>query len=419
VAAIASRRIGGAIMKIAFVGGFAFSPKGTIQSRAFPLAVELVHQGHEVDIFLPPYDNLKDSGKQWTQEGVRISNVTVSPSPLSYPPALASLLRNVEAFGPDLVHIFKPKGFSGAAGTYLLLRRKYPVVVDCDDWEGWGGWNEGKSYPWLAKEYIDLQEQWMMRSAPALTVASRVLQERALTARSNATDVYYVPNCGASRGKVAAQAFARSRSQLETRRALGLPDEGVFVLYSGHFERNEDATFFCRAAASVADRNRAGIVFTGEGPLLPVVRRFFLSPNNPKVYFFPQLAYEKFVQLVWACDVAAFPYPDDLVHRAKCSARILDYMAMEKPVLTSAVGQNREYIVDGESGLLAAASDEQAFAGGLDLLLKDPDLRARLGKNAAERIRQKFTWNTGALQQCLAAYRHVSPPPQLACTAGF
>ena len=419
MAAIAPRRVGGAIVRIAFVGGFAFSPKGTIQSRAFPLAVELAHQGHDVNIFLPPYDNLKDSGKQWMQEGVRISNVNVGPSPLSYPPALASLVRRVNAFNPDLVHIFKPKGFAGAAGTYLLFKNDYPVVLDCDDWEGWGGWNEGKSYPWLAKEYIDLQEHWMMRSAPVLTVASRALQKRASKVRKSAADVYYVPNCGVSRGRLAAQALARSRSQVETRRALGLPDEGAFIFYSGHFEKSEDATFFCRAAAGVAQRNRAGIVFVGEGPTLSVVRRFFLSPNNAKAYFFPQMDYERFVQLVWACDIAAFPYPDDPVHRAKCSARILDYMAMGKPVLTSAVGQNCEYIVDGESGLLTAADDEQDFAAGLDRLLKDPDLRARLGKNAAERVRQHFNWNAEPLQQCLAAYRHVSAPPQLARTAGF
>jgi glycosyltransferase involved in cell wall biosynthesis len=325
----------------------------------------------------------------------------------------------VDAFDPDLVHIFKPKGFAGAVGTYLLLNRKYPVVVDCDDWEGWGGWNEGKSYPWIAKEYIDLQERWMMRSAPVLTVASRLLQERASKARKSAAGVYYVPNCGASRGNLTAQAFTRSRPQLETRRALGLPDHGLLILYSGHFEHSEDATFFCRATASVAQCNQAGIVFVGEGPSLPIIRRFFLSPNHAKAYFFPQLDYERFIQLLWACDVAAFPYPDDPIHRAKCSARILDYMAMEKPVLTTAVGQNREYIVDGESGLLAAAGDERAFAAGLDFLLKDPELRARLGKNAAERIRHRFNWKAEPLQQCLAAYRHLSPRRQLARAAGF
>ena len=131
----------------------------------------------------------------------------------------------------------------------------------------------------------------------------------------------------------------------------------------------------------------------GEGPFLHITRRFFVSPARAKAYFFPRLDYDRFVQLISACDVTAFPYPDDGIHRAKCSARILDYMAMEKPVLTTDVGENREYIVDGESGFLTAPGDEREFAEKLDLLLKNPGLRTRMGKCAAERVRQKFQWN--------------------------
>ncbi len=59
-------------MKLAFVGGFGFRPKGTIQGRAYPLAAELVRQGHEVTIFVTPYDNLEESWREWVEEGVRI-----------------------------------------------------------------------------------------------------------------------------------------------------------------------------------------------------------------------------------------------------------------------------------------------------------------------------------------------------------
>ena len=65
-------------MRIAFIGGFAFSPKGTMRARAHPLAVELVRLGHEVTIFLPPYDNLADSDREWRLEGVRIWNAGVA-----------------------------------------------------------------------------------------------------------------------------------------------------------------------------------------------------------------------------------------------------------------------------------------------------------------------------------------------------
>jgi hypothetical protein len=62
-------------MKMAFVGGFGFKPKGTIQGRAYPMAVELVRQGHEVTIFVTPYDNLDESGREWVQEGVHVKGV--------------------------------------------------------------------------------------------------------------------------------------------------------------------------------------------------------------------------------------------------------------------------------------------------------------------------------------------------------
>ena len=80
---------------------------------------------------------------------------------------------------------------------------------------------------------------------------------------------------------------------------------------------------------------------------------------------------------------------------------------MERAVLTSAVGQNVEYIVDGESGLLAAPRDEIDFAVKLDQLLSQTELRALLGSNARQRLWQKFQWSGDALQQCLAAYEYA------------
>ena len=109
-------------MRMAFVGGFGFRPKGTIQGRAYPMAAELVLQGHEVTIFVTPYDNPEESGREWMEEGVRIKGVKAGTTPLSYPALLIGLLRAIENYRPDVVHIFKPKGFAGAAGSYLRLK---------------------------------------------------------------------------------------------------------------------------------------------------------------------------------------------------------------------------------------------------------------------------------------------------------
>jgi len=384
-----------------------------MRARAHPLASQLVSRGHEVTMFLPPYDNVGDFGREWVQDGVRILNMAGSRSTIrrngsspaawrEFPRLLWQLIGKVNRYRPDLIHIFKPKGFAGAAASYFLTRGKRSLVVDCDDWEGWGGWNDVKSYPWLIKEYIDRQERWIMKSAPALTVASRSLQHRAEQIRTPSDAIYYVPN--GARSRVCDCTQIQSRADL--RHKWGFSDR-VNILYSGHFSPDEDVFLFSRAVLKVADKSPLSVAFIGEGPTLPDVKQLFSSKRHVDARFFPQLDYEDFVEVVQAADIAAFPFRDNRVYRAKCSARIVDYMSMGKAVLTSDVGQNREYIVDGESGLLAKPEDEDDFANKLALLVSNQELRRRLGAAARSRIDKHFRWDGEPLQNCLAAYDSV------------
>jgi glycosyltransferase involved in cell wall biosynthesis len=395
-------------MKIAFVCGFAWEPKGTARLRAFPLAVELVNKGHEVSLFLTPYDNPAESGREYTEEGVRIQNLEVGKIPgLRHVRLLMRLCRAIDRYSPDVVHIFKPKGYAGAACSYLLIKGFRSIVLDCDDWEGWGGWNDIKDYPWVVKEYIDRQEKWLIRRAPVVTAASRTLEYRAAELRGNSRNVLYIPNCGVSAKGIEVQEEVISKSEDAIRGDFELPNTPI-IFYNGHFEPGDDIMFFCRAAAPVARRNGATIVLVGDGPDLPKVKEYFSHLEGVDVRFFSRLPYEQFIQLVAISDVAAFPYPDNPLHRSKCSTRIIDYMSMKRAVLTTAVGQNSEYILNGESGVLIAPGDARGFDQALERLLRDPELRFRLGQNARKQITEKFLWNGVAVENCLAAYRQLS-----------
>jgi glycosyltransferase involved in cell wall biosynthesis len=94
-----------------------------------------------------------------------------------------------------------------------------------------------------------------------------------------------------------------------------------------------------------------------------------------------------------AADIAIYPYRDTLINRAKCSIKILEYMAMGKAIVTTRVGQNLEYLEHGQSGILAEPGDAGAFAQALIQLLADPALAHRLGQSAAQRVRDQFTWS--------------------------
>ena len=59
-----------------------------------------------------------------------------------------------------------------------------------------------------------------------------------------------------------------------------------------------------------------------------------------------------------------------------------------KPIIGGNVGGIRRQIVDGESGYLVDSADEAGKR--IAQLLADPDLRATIGSNAKERVRQRF-----------------------------
>jgi len=398
-------------MRIVFVSGFAWEPKGTARARAFPLAAELAKRGHEVTIILTPYDNPAESGRRKELHGVRIVNVDVGKdSRLRHVPfVIKRLCAAIREHSPDIVHIFKPKGYAGAVCTWLLMNGSRSVVLDCDDWEGWGGWNDVKAYPWIVKEYIDRQEKWLIRRVPVVTVASRVLERRAVELRASSSGVFYIPNCGASRKTDLTNGSAPSARGDGAKKSFGLPG-GPAIFYGGHFEPADDIMFFCRAAEQAARRVGATIVFVGDGPQLPDVKEFFARREGVVVRFFPRLPFELFLQLVAASDVAAFPFPDIPIYRAKCSARIVDYMSMGKAIVTTAIGQNLDYIVDGLSGILAPPGDEANFGRELEKLLQDPQLRVRLGQNAKEQVKTMFSWDGAGVDGCVAAYRQLCGP---------
>jgi hypothetical protein len=135
-------------LKIALIAPFGLSAKGTTRARVTPLAHALALRGQKVAVFIPPYDSPDDSGRLWQQDGVDIINMELpahsdaTPGP-GHVALGRRLARAVRVWEPDIVHAFKPKGPSGLAGS-LLWAQHAPsaLVVDADDWEGTGGWND-------------------------------------------------------------------------------------------------------------------------------------------------------------------------------------------------------------------------------------------------------------------------------------
>jgi glycosyltransferase involved in cell wall biosynthesis len=160
----------------------------------------------------------------------------------------------------------------------------------------------------------------------------------------------------------------------------------------------------------VLEQNPATFLVAGDGPEIQVVRDCF--GGMEQVRFLGQLSYERYASMIQASDIAVFPYPESPVYRAKCSARIIDYMAAGKAVVTTAVGQNSEYIRSDESGILVSPENEVEFITAVTKLLLDIPERVRLGKNARQRVAEHFLWSGRVTDRCETVYRTVGSRQQ-------
>ncbi len=104
-------------------------------------------------------------------------------------------------------------------------------------------------------------------------------------------------------------------------------------------------------------------------------------------------AWNKQTELEDLCsfDIGIMPLPDDEWAKGKCGLKGLQYMALEIPTIMSPVGVNTEIIKDGVNGFLANTDKE--WIDKLSMLIENPDLRERIGKEGRKTVIEEYSFN--------------------------
>ncbi len=374
---------------IVMVAPFGLAPKATTRARALPLAAALVARGHRVTLIVPPWDDPAQSGLEWVEEGVTIRHIAL-PRRCETAGIVARLRAAIRAARPDLVHVFKPKGHGALAA--LGLERRYPVVVDTDDWEGRGGWNDSGLYGPAQRALFAWQERDAPRRAAAATAASRTLEGQLWGFGLAPERVAYLPN-GVAHARHGGWARAREAAPA-VRARLGLGDAPTVLLYTRFVEfAPARAVAILRGVREHVPDARLLVVghgLGGEDAALHAAAR--LAGLDAAITQLPWIEWADLPATLAVGDVAILPYADTLINRAKCSVKALDLLVAARPIVADAVGQLRETLVPGESGVLVPPDEPAAFAPAVAALLRDPARRAALGAAAERRAWDSFDW---------------------------
>lgn len=347
---------------------------GGVEEAVYAVGKRLVAAGHTVHVLTfntngAPRREVLDGMVVRRAGAVELTRLLRAQSVFSLDaPAVA--LAVARELQPDLIHahnLFFTTALIGVALRQLLGR---PLVTTMQ----LGAMDQLRGLTGLAVEaYEQVVGRVILRRSDAVIAVSQAVAEHGERLGGQRDRLTVIPN-GVDSGRFAARDRAASR--------------GKRVVLLGRLISNKGPQFLLEAAPSVLERHPdAEFVVVGDGPLRASLEARVRQYGVEGAFRF--LGERSDVpQILETCAVMVRPSLTEGLPLA-----VLEAMAGGLPVVATPVGGTAEAVVHGRTGLLVRPGSVDELARGINTLLDDPDLAARLGANGRTLAGTVFSWD--------------------------
>jgi glycosyltransferase involved in cell wall biosynthesis len=224
-----------------------------------------------------------------------------------------------------------------------------------------------------------LELRWLRKWASRVMILNSGMAEEAAEAGLRPEQLLWMPN------PVDTARFApcRPKDRLELRVRFGVPSEAPVVLYVGRLAPEKELGSLLGGFDAAAKQfPGALLVLVGDGPEREALQR----RAGPRIRFTGRLGVDEVCRWLQAADVFALVSSNE---GFPCS--LAEAMSASLPSVVSGISANLQLIDDGVHGLHAALRNEASIADALTRLFRDPQLRARIGSAARQRVMENYS----------------------------
>jgi len=309
-----------------------------------------------------------------------------------------SVLRKCLRFKPDLVHVWTPRDVPARVALEICYYSKAKLVVHYeDDEDAIYAANQGAVDESLSSlgDVLLLPGSWnwinpltaglLRRYADAFTAIIPTYLDKLADLGERPMHILY-PGVDLDR-------FRPSASGKPVRSELEIA-EAKLLVYGGTIGKTHRWQILFEAFAELAQRHQ-DLHLMVVGRLLPdqEIRGLLEKQGLLERFHLVELAsHADMHHYLGAGDVLVQFGPSDDFNRYRLPAKIPEYLAMGKPVVTFDVGIGEQFS-DGEDVLLTRTDAPSEFAAQIERILGDDALAARLGENARRRAEELFSWD--------------------------
>ena len=276
---------------------------------------------------------------------------------------IAGIRDLAERVQAEVVHAH---GYKADIYVYMALHGRLPLVSTCHTWYD----ND------LAVRVYGAADRFVLRNYARVVAVSDEVRQRLLKAGVRDEKVRLVQN------GIDLRPFRNATPSLRDGLQPGQPLVGLV----GRLAPEKGVDIFLRAASRVlAQMPEARFVVVGDGPgrakLDALIDELHLRQNVS------MLGQRNDMPSVYASlDVMVSASRQEGLPIA-----MLEGMASSRALVATAVGEVPSVIVNGNTGILVPAPDENLLAEAIVSLLADPERRAQLGAAAAQLVEDKFS----------------------------
>ena len=302
---------------------------------------------------------------------------------------------------PDLV--YQRYSRFNAAGVLLAVALDRPLCLEFNGSEVWVAENWD---PVGQRLLLAAIERLNLRAADRIVVVSHVLAEACAKAGADRERIVVNPNGadadrfrpGVGGAELRARLFPKRENEAA---AEGVTEQGDEIIagFLGTFGPWHGVDALAEAIVKLPRDVPVRFLLVGDGDRRPgVERRIAEGGVTDRVVFAGRIPHSEVPAYLDACDILLSPHvpmPDGSAFFGS-PTKLFEYMAMEKAIAASRLGQIGDVIEDGVSGLLLEPGSVDELVAAIEKLAGDAELRERLGRAARATVLERYTWRASA-----------------------
>jgi len=282
-------------------------------------------------------------------------------SPLYFIEA-CKLLRRLK---PDTIYFLKPNPYSMIPALRYRLTHKCRLIFDCDEWDP-ATLKDNKA-PFYKVWISEILSKVAIRISDRIVISNKKILDK--IPRKHHRKTLYIPN-GVNTNLFKPEKVAKA---------------SLFsLMYVGSMHKIDQITPMLEAVRKTTD---VKLVLVGPGNISELKRN---APEN--VEFTGEVEHMRIPETISTADalIAVFPKLESLSYAS--NIKIFEYMAMQKPIIATDVGETKELLDSGKAGYVVDEATEEKIVQAIERIQKNPKEASEKAAYARKLAVRKYDW---------------------------